>query len=346
MASNLRVDNILPSNGTHVAIGTASGTIGFIGVATFTTLSGDGSQLTNIPASNLTGVTTGTTHIYVDESEDDTNVYNIPFLDSTGTGNQYHALQVDHGGLMFNPGANRLSAPSLSSFTGNHLFLQAADTTRMVLDVNGPIAIATATSLTAAGTVGTGYSGQTISSRGSNVAAWVGGTQRILEVVSSPCDGSVINSSRGDVTFGNVTAKQNLTTSFVDITGSTISYCPPVGTKQVIYEFNFQMSRLDVIVISHYKLYLDSDEVTKARSEMAGEDLCARTSFKWIFNIGGSADTTVGRVASWNTHKTMKWKAEDYGSSYDVQLHSTNWWNGGGTDQFSMPTLTITAIGA
>ena len=80
-------------------------------------------------------------------------------------------------------------------------------------------------------------------------------------------------------------------------------------------------------------------------AEMAGEDLSVRTSFKWIFNIGGSADTTVGRVASWNTHKTMKWQAEDYGSSYDGQLHATNWWDGGGTDQFSMPVLTITAIG-
>ena len=147
-----------------------------------------------------------------------------------------------------------------------------------------------------------GKIGQVISSRGNaGPAVWLGGTQRILEVVSSPCDGSVINSSRGDVTFGNVTVAQNLTTSFVDITGSSISYCPPVGTKQVIYEFNFQMSRLDATVISHYQLYLDSDEVTKARSEMSGEDLGARTSFKWIFNIGGSADTTVGRVASWTT---------------------------------------------
>ena len=71
------------------------------------------------------------------------------------------------------------------------------------------------------------------------------------------------------------------------------------------------MSRQDALSISHYRLYLDSNEVTKARSEMAGEDISARTSFKWVFNIGGSADTTVGRVASWNSAKTMKWQAED-----------------------------------
>ena len=211
----------------------------------------------------------------------------------------------------------------------------------------GGIGIATVGDGSTNGSIGVGSTGQVLTSQGPGYPSiWKGGATRILEVVSSPCDGSVINSSRGDVTFQNVTAVQDLTTSFADITGSVISYCPPVGTKQVIYEFNFQNSRLDALVMSHYKLYLDSDEVTKARSEMAGEDFCARTSFKWIFNIGGSADTTVGRVASWNTHKTMKWQAEDYGSSYDAQLHSTNWWNTTGDDQFSMPVLTITAIGS
>ena len=191
-----------------------------------------------------------------------------------------------------------------------------------------------------------GTSGQVLSSQGSSSApTWSGGAQRILEIVTSVCDGSTISSSNGNVTFPNVTGQQNLTTSFADIAGSIISYQPPSGTTQVIYEFHFQMSRLDATVISHYRLYLDSNEVTKARSEMSGEDLGARTSFKWVFNIGGSADTTVGRVASWNSAKTMKWQAEDYGSSYDVQLHETNWWNSGGTDQFSMPIISLTAIG-
>ena len=341
MASNLRVDNILPSNGTHVAIGTASGTIGFIGVATFTTLSGDGSQLTNL------GVTTGTTHIYVDESEDDTNVYNIPFLDSTGTGNQYHALQVDHGGLVFNPGANRLSAASFSSATGQHLFLQASETTRMVLDNNGPIAIATATSLTAAGSVGAGYSGQTISSRGSNVAAWVGGTQRVLEVVASPCDGSKINSSRGDVTFQNVTGPQDFSTSYVDISGSTISYCPPVGTKQVIYEFSDMVTNHDdVISIGHFKFFIDSDEVIYHRKNVSGEDIEGFYTFRYIINIGGSADTNTGRVASWTTHKTLKMQGREYHATNNaISVHETDHWDGAGTNMFSQPSLQITAIG-
>ena len=329
MASNLRVDNILPSNGTHVAIGTAGGSISLIGGLSV-------------------GITSGANKILIDESEDDNASYNIPFSDHAGIGgNGYQGLQVDNGGLMFNPGANRLLSASFSSFSGNHLFLQAAQTTRMILDVNGPIAIATATSLTAAGNVGTGYSGQTISSRGNNVAAWVGGTQRVLEIVASPCDGSKINSSRGDVTFANITGPQDLTTSYADVTGSTISYCPPVGTKQVIYEFNMQVvNHDDAISIGHFKFFIDSDEVVYQRKNASAEDIDHFIIFRYIINIGGSANTNTGRVASWTTHKTLKMQAREYHAENNaISLHETDYWDGAGTNMFSQPSLTITAIG-
>ena len=49
-----------------------------------------------VTATSFSGIATGATKVYVDESEDDSNFYNITFLDSTGTGNQHHTLQVDH----------------------------------------------------------------------------------------------------------------------------------------------------------------------------------------------------------------------------------------------------------
>ena len=446
MASNLRVDNILPSNGTHVAIGTAGGTVNFIGDTTITnapnsttTFSGNVSiggtltyeDVTNIDAvglitarsgirigagttigpvsgiityfgdgSQLSGISVDSTKIEVGDTKaevidtgsngrfvvevDGTQKLRVDddyvFINTNTVGSVYASNLVindtSNCGITIRSGNGNGQYGSIyfadgtsgdAQYAGKVEYNQYYDYLTLASGADsritfyggggstpaGVIGLSTATGATTGSALSplsaysSGTIGQVISSRGqAGPAVWLGGTQRTLEVVSSPCDGSVINSSRGDVTFGNVTAKQSLSTSFADITGSAISYCPPVGTKQVIYEFNFQMSRLDALSITHYQLYLDSDEVTKARSEMAGEDLSARTSFKWIFNIGGSADTTVGRVASWNTHKTMKWRAEDYGSSYDGQLHSTNWWNGGATDQFSMPTLTITAIGA
>ena len=192
---------------------------------------------------------------------------------------------------------------------------------------------------------GYGTAGQVLKSNGNAPPTWSGGAQRVLEVVASPCDGSTIATSNGNVTFQNVTAVQNLSTTFSDLNGSKITYTPPTGTTQVIYEFTFQMSKLDALAISHYRMYIDGNEVTYARSEIAGEDICVRTTIKWIFNIGGSTNNATGRQSSWTSGKEIKLQAEDYGSSYDVQLHETNWWNGTGTDQFSMPLLSLTAIG-
>ena len=70
----------------------------------------------------------------------------------------------------------------------------------------------------------------------------------------------------------------------------------------------------------------------------------ARVTYKWIINIGGSADTNVGRLASWSGAKTLKLQGRDYGSSNDSRIHSTMYWENTGTGQFSIPTLTITAI--
>ena len=190
-----------------------------------------------------------------------------------------------------------------------------------------------------------GTAGQVLRSNGNSPPSWSGGSQRVLEVVASPCDGSTISTSNGDVTFQNVTGVQNLSTTFTDVTGSKITYTPPTGTTQVIYEFNFQASRLDGLAISHYRMYIAGNEVTYMRSEIAAEDQSVRTTIRWIFNIGGSQNNATGRQSSWTSGKEIKLQAEDYGSSYDIQLHETNWWNGTATDQFSMPTLSLTAIG-
>tara|TARA_B100000945_G_C20295568_1_gene555454 strand:+ start:43 stop:867 length:825 start_codon:yes stop_codon:yes gene_type:complete len=63
MASELRVDKIIPSSGTSIGIGTTSGTINFLGtsqinttgVVTASSFSGSGANLTSLPAANLTG---------------------------------------------------------------------------------------------------------------------------------------------------------------------------------------------------------------------------------------------------------------------------------------------------
>jgi len=58
------------------------------------------------------------------ESSDDNNAYNIPFLTSTGAGGAQKGLQVDNGGLWFNPGTNYFGCQNIvlggsSNFAGS-----------------------------------------------------------------------------------------------------------------------------------------------------------------------------------------------------------------------------------
>ena len=167
------------------------------------------------------------------------------------------------------------------------------------------------------------------------------GSGQILEIVSSVCDGSTVNG----YTFQNVSALQNFTTSYADVTGSSISYTPPAGTTQVVYEFNYHASFHDNHAIASLKFFIDSDEVVYGRHTYgASTNFHARVTYKWIINIGGSADTNVGRLASWSGAKTLKLQGREYGSSNESAMHSTAYWENTGTGQLSIPTLTITSI--
>ena len=109
--------------GVLTALSLDSSNVSVAGSITGTTFYGDGSQL-----SGVTGVSTSADTVYVDESEDDDQNYNIIFTDENpGGGNKYHTLQVDDTGLTFNPGTNTLDVNRIdvryflgsSNFEGN-----------------------------------------------------------------------------------------------------------------------------------------------------------------------------------------------------------------------------------
>ena len=167
----------------------------------------------------------------------------------------------------------------------------------------------------------------------------------VLEEFCSPCDNSVITLQDGNHTL-TMPVKYDVTNTFTDIVGSVFTYTPPSGTSQVIYDFRFAISNDGGNEpLLNFKLMLDSDEVVKYRRVYRGnyeDEYCVR----WGFNIGGSADTTTGRVASWTSAKTMKVQVNRYSSSYPGVLHETNHWDAGGSaDVFNAPTLSIKAIG-
>ena len=172
------------------------------------------------------------------------------------------------------------------------------------------------------------------------------GTGRILEMVSGVCDGSSVTTLSGTYRFENVTAQQSLSTSYVDQLGSSINYKPPEGTKIVIYESYFHIKSVDAHGITHHRLYIDSTEITAARTTMGAEDKQGKYTIKFPITVGASSDDIAnGKLQSWTTLKELKIQVRQYNANNESDLHSTNHWDGDGTDQFAPPQLYITAIG-
>ena len=161
---------------------------------------------------------------------------------------------------------------------------------------------------------------------------------QILEKISGVCQGQQINGHQ----FPTVTAVQVLTTSYADLTGSQITYVPPIGTKRVEYEYYVLYGYAAGSMIGHFKLLVDDVEVTYFRTNTYGGE--KRLSFKWVFECAAAADdTNYGAFTSWTKPKSIKLQGREYNSSHQVELHNTYYWDGASAAHFSAPMLTITA---
>tara|TARA_R100000664_G_C2757052_1_gene145065 strand:- start:2417 stop:3697 length:1281 start_codon:yes stop_codon:yes gene_type:complete len=176
-------------------------------------------------------------------------------------------------------------------------------------------------------------------------APTIGGS--ILEIVSYVCDGDEFT-QRG-VTYNKDDYKVDdyqAISSQAIVAGSTVEYTPPTGTKTVVYEFVFTDAyhNNDPSIIWHAALYLDGNLVDHSGYTKYAKG-GGRNIMKWAFHIGGTANTNIGRVASWTSSKTIIMKARSYyPSNNDVKFHQTKLWNGSVSSQLSVPTLTLTAI--
>ena len=173
----------------------------------------------------------------------------------------------------------------------------------------------------------------------------------VLQEIHGFCDGRTVSS----ITFPNVTAVQGLTTSHADITGSSISYTPPAGTTTVVYTFSFNFHSDGLSGISHYKLLIDSTEVTLARRTLASaydgnHHATLRMNFDYPILIDStlaSDDIANAKFNSWTSAKTIKMQGREYSTSYTASLHKNGWWDGGGasgTDNVAIPTISLKAI--
>ena len=173
----------------------------------------------------------------------------------------------------------------------------------------------------------------------------------LIETITGQCDGRVVVGASGSYTFQNVTAHQTTTDSFLDLTGSTISYTPPSGTKKVVYRFSTYHSATSYSGIAYMKLLVDGTEVTQGR-EVISYDYSSnahsveRLILEYTFITDASSeDVANGKFTSWSSAKTLKYQTRRHSSSYTANFHALKYWesggSGGATSEVKVPMLTI-----
>ena len=136
-SSGVTITGDLTVSGTYPGSGSGGVTVQDEGSAlstTGTTLNfvGDGVVASGTGATKTITISGGgggsPTTVLVSESSDDNNSYNVPFLTATGGGGAQKGLQVDNGGLGFNPGTNTLFIQNISLINGGDITLTKGGT--------------------------------------------------------------------------------------------------------------------------------------------------------------------------------------------------------------------------
>jgi hypothetical protein len=165
-----------------------------------------------------------------------------------------------------------------------------------------------------------------------------------IETLWGLCDGSTHSLLSGNYTVQSVTAAQGLSTTFADITGSSISYVPPVGATKVVYRFTFSNYWVGSHAILHLRFLIDGVEVTQSRHNRSATYNEQRYPFEWVIGIGGGDNPSTGRQNIWTTLKNLKMQARWYSGSNHANLHGTTYWDGTGSNQFNVPLINIIAM--
>ena len=205
-----------------------------------------------------------------------------------------------------------------------------------------------------------GNDGQFIKTNGSGALSFATVTTapsagETIETLTGICDGRNVTVTSGTYTLPNVTAVYPLTTAHTVITGSSIGYTPPSGTKTLIYKFITNVDITALSGISHYQIQVDGTTIIPSRISKAGEYVTSHHHHSqlhmiWIFDLTETSDDIAnGKIAGsgWTSNKTIRVTGREYSGSYAAQLHSNKYWDGAtasGDEVLIKPNLTIQAI--
>jgi hypothetical protein len=177
-----------------------------------------------------------------------------------------------------------------------------------------------------------------------------GGGSNVLEYIEYMADGRTITTTKGDVTVQSVTNYTDMTTSYQDLTGSVIEYQPPDDTKYVHFQVEFKTLYKDANNIGHFYAYIDDSYGTATKYNESRATFYSANHYdnwhiiKCTYTVGeATEDIPNGKIATWDSPRTMKWMCREYSASYEWYLNRVYHMDGTGIYDYSKPIVTIIA---
>ena len=169
----------------------------------------------------------------------------------------------------------------------------------------------------------------------------------VLEHLIWQPDGRTIKTVNGDKTADNVTSYAVAPASFTDF-GSTISYTPPEGTKNLLFAMNFNyVKEGSTSSIWLTSIYVDSTNVTTSHDSLYGgaDDYYNTVNVQRCLQVGASSENIAnGIIGTWTSDKTLEYRIGSYNtSSYRVGIGKNIYNFGGSENTFQRPTYQLIA---
>ena len=182
--------------------------------------------------------------------------------------------------------------------------------------------------------VNDGDNGQFIQTNGSGALAFATvaqptvntGSLQVLEKFYLLADGRSASTANGTVATTNVTNYQALTDGFTTMNGSQLTYQPPTGTTDVIYEYKTVVSEgsSNNRLLYSWGLQLDGSLIDESRETYmnAASGYAHELAVKFAFrvNTGGSNSTATGDRAGLAS-MTFNVQCRRWNSTYAANMH-------------------------
>ena len=154
-------------------------------------------------------------------------------------------------------------------------------------------------------------------------------TNRVIEEITTECNGVNIISQQNDtIVVPNITLPQTFSDSFVDVTGSIITYTPPIGSNTFEYSFTTSIDSLDTNnsdkdTIALFEVYVNDTVVDNQSVLIEKTGYILKYEIKTIFTLSDN-DDLINKVLKIGETKTIKIMGKSF-SSRNISIHKNSY---------------------